>query len=143
MQWLALADAVAIVHAAYVAFVVFGFIAIIVGAIAGARWARNFTLRALHLGAILLVCAEVTLGAVCPLTLFENSLRLRAGASSHPGDFVGYWIDRLIFYNAPNWVFGLLYFSFAALVAFSWWQWPPRRPNSMANSSAASVASRH
>jgi hypothetical protein len=129
MLWLELADAVAIFHAAYVAFVVIGFAAIVAGALAGARWARSFALRAVHLAAILLVCVEAMIGAVCPLTTLENSLRLRAGVASYPSDFVGYWIDRLIFYNEPNWVFGLLYFVFAAVVALSWWQWPPRWPS--------------
>jgi hypothetical protein len=129
MLWLELAVAVAIFHAAYVAFVVIGFAAIVVGAVAGARWARRFALRAVHLAAILLVCVEAMIGAVCPLTTLENSLRLRAGVASYPRDFVGYWIDRLIFYNEPNWVFGLLYFVFAAAVALSWWQWPPRWPS--------------
>jgi hypothetical protein len=128
MLWLGLADAVVIVHAVYVAFVVFGFLAIVVGAIAGARWARSFPLRAAHLAAIVLVCVETAIGAVCPLTTLENSLRLRAGASAYPADFVGYWVDRLIFYNAPSWVFALLYFGFAGLVALSWWLWPPRWP---------------
>src|SRR5271155_5164727 len=113
MLWLGLADAVAIVHAAYVAFVVIGFAAIVAGAIAGARWSRSFALRAAHLAAILLVCVEVMIGAVCPLTTIENSLRLRAGVASYPGDFVGYWIDRLTFYNEPNWVLRLLFFAFA------------------------------
>jgi hypothetical protein len=130
MPWLALADVVAIVHAAYVAFVVFGFAAIVAGAIAGAGWARSFALRAAHLAAILLVCVEVVIGVICPLTSLENSLRIRAGAPSHPADFIGYWVDRLIFYNAPVWVFALLYFGFAALVALSWWRWPPRWPRS-------------
>jgi hypothetical protein len=129
MLWLALADAVVIVHAAYVAFVVIGFAAIVGGAIAGARWSRSFALRAAHLAAILLVCVEVAIGVVCPLTTLENSLRLRAGAASYPADFVGYWVDRLIFYNAPTWVFALLYFGFAAMVALSWWLWPPRWPH--------------
>src|ERR1700683_4652986 len=128
MLWLELADAVAIVHAAYVAFVVIGVAATVGRAVAGARWARSFALRAVHLAAILLVCVEVMIGAVCPLTTLENSLRLRAGVASYPGDFVGYWIDRLIFYNEPDWVFGLLYFFFAAAVSLSWWQWPPRWP---------------
>jgi len=130
MLWLALADAVAIFHGAYVAFVVIGFVAIVAGAIADARWARSFTLRAAHLAAILFVCVEAMVGAVCPLTTLENSLRLRAGVASYPADFVGYWIDRLIFYNEPQWVFGIIYFSFALIVALSWWQWPPRRPGS-------------
>jgi hypothetical protein len=130
MPWLALADSAAIVHAAYVAFVVIGFVVIVAGAIAGARWARSFALRAAHLAAILLVCVEVMVGEVCPLTTLENSMRQRAGAASYPTDFVGYWTDRLIFYNEPNWVFGLLYFGFAAAVALSWWRWPPRWPGS-------------
>ncbi len=130
MVWRALADLVAIVHAAYVAFVVIGFAAIVAGAIVGARWARSFALRALHLASILLVCLEVIIGAVCPLTALENSLRVRGGAAGYPADFIGYWVDRLIFYNAPGWVFALLYFGFAALVALSWWRWPPRWPGS-------------
>jgi hypothetical protein len=130
MIWLVLADAVVTFHAAYVAFVVIGFAAIVGGAIAGARWARSFALRAAHLAAILLVCVEVAVGATCPLTTLENSLRLRAGGAAYPADFVGYWADRLIFYDAPSWVFALLYFGFAALVALSWWLWPPRWPRS-------------
>lgn len=128
MMWLALADAVVIVHAAYVAFVVIGFIVIVAGAIAGARWSRSFALRAAHLASILLVCVEVAIGVVCPLTSLENMLRIRAGAASYPADFIGYWVDRLIFYNFPMWVFALLYFGFAALVVLSWWLWPPRWP---------------
>jgi hypothetical protein len=128
MIWLALADSVVIIHAVYIAFVVIGFAMIVVGAIAGARWARSFALRAAHLAAILLVCVEVVIGATCPLTTLENSLRLRAGVAAYPVDFVGYWVDRLIFYDAPSWVFALLYFGFAALVALSWWMWPPRWP---------------
>lgn len=128
MIWLALADAVVIVHAAYVGFVVIGFAAIVAGAIAGARWSRSFALRAAHLAAILLVCVEVAIGAICPLTALENSLRLLADASAYRADFVGYWVDRLIFYDAPAWVFAVLYFGFAALVGLSWWLWPPRWP---------------
>ena len=130
MIWLALADAVVIVHAAYVGFVVIGFAAIVVGAIAGARWVRSFAWRAAHLAAILLVCVEVMIGATCPLTTFENSLRIRAGVATYPADFVGYWADRMIFYDAPSWVFALLYFGFASLVVLSWWLWPPRWPRS-------------
>ena len=133
MLWLVLADAVAVVHAAYVAFVVIGFMAIVAGAIAGARWARSFALRAAHLAAILLVSVEAAIGAICPLTTLENSLRLHAGATSYPADFIGYWVDRLIFYDFPPWVFALLYFGFAALVALSWWKWPPRWPHPRAD----------
>jgi Protein of Unknown function (DUF2784) len=126
MPWLVLADMIAIVHAAYVAFVVVGLVVIVIGGIAGARWARNLTLRVVHLCAILFVCIEAMTGTVCPLTVLENTLRVRAGTASYPADFIGYWVDRLIFYDFPAWVFILLYFGFAALVALAWWRWPPR-----------------
>jgi hypothetical protein len=33
----------------------------------------------------------------------------------------------VLFYNAPSWVFTLIYSLFGALVAATWWRWPPRR----------------
>jgi hypothetical protein len=122
MSWTALADVVAIIHACYVAFVLLGFAAIF----AGARWARNFVFRLAHLVAMALVCLEQLTGIECPLTRIENALRLRAGEPSYAADFIGYWLDRLIFYDAPAWIFVLLYFGCIALVVVSWWRWPPR-----------------
>ena len=55
--------------------------------------------RAAHLAMILLVCAEALVG--CAFTRLENVLRLRGGETGYTRDFIGYWLDRLIFYNAP------------------------------------------
>ena len=52
------ADAVVIVHYAYVAFVAVGLLAILLGLVCGWRWVRNFWFRSLHLLAILVVAAE-------------------------------------------------------------------------------------
>jgi len=49
------ADLATAIHAAYIAFVVFGFIAIILGITLGWRWVRNMYYRTAHLAAILLV----------------------------------------------------------------------------------------
>ena len=40
---------------------------------------RNFWFRGSHLGAIAVVAAESLVGFVCPLTTWENRLRLLAG----------------------------------------------------------------
>jgi len=107
--WGLLADGVVLFHAAYVAFVVFGLLAIPIGAALGIRWVRNVRFRVLHLIAMGLVFVEVAADIMCPLTLLENDLRLRAGESGYAGDFISYWTHRVIFYSWPPWVFEVLY----------------------------------
>src|SRR6267154_1117204 len=106
-----LADAIVILHAAYVAFVVFGLVAILLVA------------------AIALVCVESIVGVICPLTSLENSMRQRAGATRYPDDFVAYWAHRAIFYNFPPWIFTIAYISFAILVAITFIAIPPQKPS--------------
>ena len=103
VKWAFLADAVVILHAAYVGFVVLGFAAIFVGVARGWNWVRSFGFRLAHLSAIALACVESILGSAWPLTTVENGLRGRAGQARYPGNFVGYWAHRLIFYDAPPW----------------------------------------
>ena len=44
----------------------------------------------------------------------------------YDGGFVQYWVHRLIFYDAPSWVFIVIYSLFAIAVLASWWWVPPR-----------------
>jgi hypothetical protein len=120
------AEVVAAVHAAYIAFVVLGFIAIILGVAMGWRWARNVHFRVVHLAAILLVCVEALIGLTCPLTILENRLRMLGADTPYPGSFIGYLLDRLIFYDFPQWLFTLVYLSFGALVLLTFVLVPPR-----------------
>ena len=128
MLWLAAADLVTVIHAGYVAFVVIGFVAILVGWATGWRWVRNPYFRVIHLAMILFVCCEALIGATCPLTIWENVLRVKGGESGYSRDFIGYWFDWLIFYQAPPWVFTTVYLTFSALVLLAFWlvpiQWP-------------------
>src|SRR6202022_3851411 len=112
MLWRATADIVVTVHAAYVAIVVVGFGAILLGSAAQWRGGRNFYIRAAHLAMILPVCAEALVGTTCPLTRLENALRLGGGETGYARDFIGYWLHWLIFYQDPPWGFpgGLLPF---------------------------------
>lgn len=121
-----LADLVVAFHLAYVAFVVLGLAAVLIGGAAGWRWVRNIWFRAAHLTAIALVLAESISGVACPLTTLENFLRAQAGQSGYAGAFVAYWLDRLIFYRAPGWVFIALYAAFTLAVVLAFWLVPPR-----------------
>jgi hypothetical protein len=50
MLWRVMADIVVAVHATYVAIVVVGLAAILIGSAAQWRWVQNFCFRAAHLG---------------------------------------------------------------------------------------------
>jgi len=136
MLWLVTADFVTVIHAGYVAFVVVGFVAILVGWAAGWHWVRNFYFRSAHLAMILFVCCEALAGMTCPLTVWENALRVREGKSGYSSDFIGYWLDRLIFYQAPPWIFTTVYLTFGSLVLLTFWFTPMQWPT--ANRSGAS-----
>jgi hypothetical protein len=117
-----IADAVLVVHALFVVFVVGGFVLILAGARSWG-WVRNRAFRTLHLAAIAFVTAETLLGLTCPLTMWEDMLR---GASSERS-FVGRWVARLLYYDFPEWVFAVAYSVFTLAVVCAWWLVPPQR----------------
>lgn len=123
-----LADLIVVFHAAFVAFVVFGLAAIALGLALGWGWVRNFWFRVLHVAAIAVVAAQALCGVICPLTTLENALRRRAGQQEYPEAFIGYWAHRLIFFDAPPWVFTLAYCAFGLAVAAVFVLGPPRWP---------------
>ncbi len=124
--WLLLAaDGLLIIHTLFIAFVVFGLVFIIAGLAWQWRWVRNPWFRFMHLGAIGIVVVQSWLGVVCPLTTWENNLRVRAGDVAYAGSFIQHWLHKLIFYQAEAWVFTLAYTAFAALVVLAWRLAPP------------------
>jgi hypothetical protein len=128
MGWNVLADLVLLFHAAYVAYVVFGLALILTGIALGWTWVRNFWFRITHLAAIVLVMAESMLGVQCPLTVLENSLRHSAGQNGYAAGCIAHWIQALIFFDFPPWLFEVGYVLFALLVAAVFFLAPPAIP---------------
>jgi hypothetical protein len=120
-----LADVVLSLHVAIVLFIVGGLIFIIVGNLRAWPGANAFGFRAAHLAAISVVVAEAWVGAICPLTTFEMWLRAKARATTYAGSFIEYWLQRVLYYDAPPWVFALAYSLFGLVVAATWWYFPP------------------
>jgi hypothetical protein len=118
-----LADLVLLVHALFVVFVVGGLAFIWIGALCGWRIVRNFLFRVLHLAAILFVCAEALIGFACPLTVWEDQLRIRPAESG----FIARWLHSILYYDFPGWVFGLVYALFALVVVLTFALFPPIR----------------
>ncbi|HUG78393.1 MAG TPA: DUF2784 domain-containing protein [Burkholderiales bacterium] len=104
-----IADVLLAVHFLIAAFIVAGLPAVWLGAALGWRWARNPWFRYAHLGAIVLVAAEALLGVACPLTVWEDLLR----GGVRPESFIGRWLYRLLYYQAPEWVFTAAYAAWA------------------------------
>ena len=125
--WRTLADAVLVLHLGIMLFVVGGLAAIVAGHLRGWRWVDGFAFRIAHLAAIAIVVAQAWLGQQCPLTTLESWLRLQAGAPGYAKGFIEDWVQRILYWQAPTWVFTLAYTAFGAVVAWAWWRYPPRR----------------
>ena len=81
------ADALVLLHAAFVLFVVAG------GALVW-RWPR---VAWLHVPAAVWGAAVELFGWICPLTPLENDLRARAGAEGYGGGFVEHYLLPLLY----------------------------------------------
>ena len=122
-----LADLVLLLHFALVAFVVGGLLLVVVGNVCRWCWVNAWWYRLAHLAAIAVVVAQAWLGVTCPLTRLEMWLRVQARTAAYSGSFIEHWVQRLLYYDAPAWVFTTGYSLFGLLVLATWWRFPPRR----------------
>jgi hypothetical protein len=123
-----LADCILIFHALFVAVVVLSVPLIALGGLCGWQWVRNPWFRFGHLAMIAFVAGESLVGMACPLTVWENQLRISASEQGYGNeDFIAAWLSRLIFYHFPPWVFTVAYVGFALLVAGLFYFVPVRK----------------
>ena len=115
------ADGVFLLHALIVFFNVGGLMAVLVGGPIGWAWVRHRGFRLAHVALIGFVTAEAVLDMTCPLTVLEDWLRGVATEQS----FVQRWVTELIYWNAPPWVFAVLYVIVLSAVIVAWFAWPP------------------
>ena len=123
-----LADIIVVIHFAYVAFVVVGLGAILLGYFRRWRWVRNFWFRAVHLTMIAIVVGESLCGAYCPLTTWEENLRAAGGESLQPGGFIARWASDLLFVDLTITELTVYYVAFGAAVLLTFIIAPPRWP---------------
>ena len=117
-----MADALLVFHFLIAAFIVGGLLFVWLGAALGWRWVRNPWFRYLHLGAIAFVAGEAVLEVACPLTAWEDLLR----GGARPESFIGRWAWRLLYYQAPEWVFTTAYVAWALATLLTLRLVPPR-----------------
>ena len=122
-----LADAILVLHVGIVAFVVLGTVLVLIGGWRRGNWVRGFKWRLAHLLLMIFIVLQTWLGELCPLTVWEQDLRRRAGQIAYDESFIEHWLSRLIFFEAPWWAFVIAYTGFAALMLVAWFKVPPRR----------------
>jgi len=118
-----MADALLVSHFLIAAFIAAGLPLVWLGAALGWRWIGNPWFRYAHLVAIAFVACEALLGIACPLTVWEDVLR----GGVRPESFVARWVQQLLFYRAPEWVFASLYVAWGAATLVTLKIVPPRR----------------
>jgi hypothetical protein len=87
MGYRLLADAVLLLHLAFVLFVVAGALLVM----------RGRALMPWHLAAAVWGAGIEAIGAVCPLTLLELRLRALAGEAGYSGGFIEHYVVALIY----------------------------------------------
>jgi Protein of Unknown function (DUF2784) len=124
-----MAQAVLAVHVAVILFNVFGLVAVPVGAMRNWHFVRIGWWRVLHLLTLAAVAAQAVAGRACFLTIWQNDLT----ASVQPAmPLIVRWIDQLVYWPLPIWVFAALYvLVFAYALALLWFV-PPQRLRSEA-----------
>ena len=121
------ADVILLLHVLFVVFVVIGLLLIVIGKVRAWSWIRNPWFRLIHLAAISVVMVQSWLGLICPLTTIEMALRSRAGDTVYSGSFLSHWLESILYYQVPSWIFVVCYMAFAAAVVASWFWIRPRR----------------
>ncbi len=120
------ADIILLLHVLVVIFIVFGLVLIFVGNFLKWHWIQNPWFRLLHLIAIGIVVVLSWLNLICPLTSIEMALRARASDAVYSGSFISHWLEIILYYQAPPWVFVSGYTVFGVLVVVSWFLVRPR-----------------
>jgi hypothetical protein len=111
-----LADAVLLLHLAFVAFAV-------LGGLAAFRWRW---LPWLHLPVLAWAATVEFTGWICPLTPLENTLRIAGGEAGYAGGFVEHYIVPLLYPAALTrklqWTLGTALVVFNLAVYLLLWQ---------------------
>ena len=125
------ADIIGVIHALFVLFVVGGQALILAGWAARWIWTRARVFRFAHLATIGFVVIQQWLGQLCPLTFWESELRRKAGMQGYDGGFIEYWLEALLYYSAPTWVFTAVYTLFGGIVLARFVLYPPEKPGTV------------
>ena len=121
-KYLLAADGILLMHFVFVAFVVLGFVFIWIGYFAKWKFVRNPKFRICHIIAMGFVLCESLVGMICPLTEWENELRIKGGEGLiYETGFMKEWVHQIMFFDFSALTFMIIYFLFFALILLTFW----------------------
>lgn len=103
-------------HLAIIAFNVAGCVLVPIGAWRRWRWVRDFRFRVAHLTSLAVVALQAVLGRACFLTIWQGDLS--GVVQTQP--LIAGWIERMIYWPLPLWVFAVAYVVVFAYVIALW-----------------------
>jgi hypothetical protein len=118
------AGAILAAHVAIILFNLFGLVTIPIGGLCRWRFVRIRWWRVLHILLLAAVAVQAVAGRACVLTLWQAAL---SGAAGAPAPLIIGWVDRLIYWRLPIWVFAVLYVVVFGYALALFWLVPPRR----------------
>ena len=127
MTYHLLADAILVIHLAWIVFMLYGFVLTVRAFWRPAFWNR-WLFRTVHLGGIIVVAGLEILGKYCPLTIWENSLRQHYHPTTQtPSSFVLGWIEKLIYPDVSPLVYLIPTYGIALFTIVMFVLKPPTR----------------
>lgn len=112
-------------HLAIIAFNLAGCVLIPIGAWRGWRWVRGFGWRLAHLFSLAVVAVQAMLGRACFLTIWQDEL----SGTTHVQPLIEQWMNGLIYWPLPLWVFAAAYVAvFVYVIALWLWVRPSIQP---------------
>jgi hypothetical protein len=124
-------------HIVIAGFIIFGIIAIPLGARFAWAPAYAFWPRLMHLGAMGLVALQKLMGDSCFLSVWESRLVAIAAQAPHATPLFQTVGEHVLYWNLPLWFFAWLYSVLFAFVIGLWFWVPPRKSAASAQGSAA------
>jgi hypothetical protein len=121
---MALAYLVLAVHLAIIAFNLFGLVAIPLGWRRGWAFVHAPLWRTLHVAACGAVALQAVAGRACFLTIWQDDL---AGTATAGEPLIMRWVNSLVYWPLPMWVFTVVYAAVFAYVLALLWLVPLRR----------------
>lgn len=121
-----LAGLVLYFHLLVILFIIFGFVVIPLGVKLKWKFINEFWWRLTHLVSMVIVAGQAILGAACFLTDIQSDLLQTAGKRGYRVPFIQTYVDRLVYYNFPIWVFSIIYVILFIYTIYLWFKVPPK-----------------
>jgi hypothetical protein len=109
--WKFFAQIILVLHVACSLFVLLMPVLVPLGVWLSWPWVLSPGLRYAHLGLVLFIAGEVILGKPCPLMVWENHCRIRAGMPLYTTGFFDYWVETILKIPFKDWMFESIFLA--------------------------------